>query len=430
MAHMLDFQLTNSEGIGRAVYCHGLDVPVLIAPKIYTEPLLTSQAFYYLEDLESIARLQVDSLETKDGMSDERSLERYSEYLVDNYLFAFSIKHPAYRLTTKVTRPKYWRNEGGLYRGYDGNNTGALALDILNDRSIKSIKSSDRSDRMDWADWCLAYNYTHGHLQEYVKSMKSVVETSVFVETDDHDLLGTGTVLLPLVRPNDGLLDYNQACRLEALDPRYVDIMKNHILVSSGIPDKGDYALSLEVVVTNRLRDPELLAYYFAGLREHTPIAQFRSFYNVLEYFFEHAPLALGRQARFEREQLACVIEWITAVWGIREFFNGLDDECLESLGTELVAANSQKIEPVDCRSDDSAVDLANRIYSVRCACVHSKATKRGKPTARFMPYSEDEKLIAHVVTVLQKLAVACIEKDSSEDTSATPTSRADAQTF
>src|SRR6478752_6295254 len=90
MPHMVDFQLTNSRGLGRVVYCQGLEVPVVILPTVHGEPLLTAQAFYYLEELECIARMSTDAISANCQVIDSE-LARRCEYIIDNYLFAYSV---------------------------------------------------------------------------------------------------------------------------------------------------------------------------------------------------------------------------------------------------------------------------------------------------------------------------------------------------
>jgi len=78
--------------------------------------------------------------------------------------------------------------------------------------------------------------------------------------------------------------------------------------VSRGVASASNFEIPQEELVVTMYHDPSLLSYYFCALRDHSPISQFKNFYNVLEYFFEDAPNILGITARKESEQLEAMI--------------------------------------------------------------------------------------------------------------------------
>ena len=80
MAINLRLQLSEGKGLGKALVFHGLDFNVVVHPTIHGEPLLTSQAFYYLDEMESVAEIRFDN---PDDLLNTHELE----YIVDNYLF-------------------------------------------------------------------------------------------------------------------------------------------------------------------------------------------------------------------------------------------------------------------------------------------------------------------------------------------------------
>jgi hypothetical protein len=412
MPHMLEFQLTNSRGLGQVIYCHGLETPVIIAPTVHGEPLLTAQAFYYLEELEAVARMSTDEISEEHHISEEH-LTRRCEYILDNYLFAYSVNHPESQLTTRVTDFKYWEYRGEPYRGYDQNHTKALALDGLNDETILSIENEDYSTKMAWADWCLITAYTNGIFSDYTRAMQQCIRKHVEVQTENHEYLGTGRHRLPLVTPSVGLLDYSQALGLDTIRKRDVVTDAGTVLVSRGHGGLGDFRLQLETVHITRSCNSDLLAYYFAGLRERVSIAQFRCFYNVLEYFFESAPKELGESASKEREQLSCVVRYVADAADITKFFDRVGDDYGAAIQEEIETASGQKIRSIGMEPCNIAVEVSRWIYDIRCACIHSKATRHGSLTARFVPFSNDENAVALAIPLLQWLAVRCIEKDS-----------------
>lgn len=413
MASMVDFQLTNSRGLGRVIYCHGLETPVIIAPQVQGEPLLTAQAFYYLEELESVARMCTDEI-AEEYQTDESHLARRCEYIIDNYLFAYSMKHPESQLSTKVTDFRYWKYDGELYRGYDHNHTKALALDWLNDDTIQSIKNEDYSTQIDWESWCLVSKYSDRAFSDYLQAMQQCIRKFVDIQTEAHEELGSGQFRLPLVLPGPGLLDHNQAMMLDVIGMHDVASGKDKLHVSRGGGSSGKFDLPLESIQTTTWRNSDLLAYYFAGVRERTPIAQFRSFYNVLEFFFESAPIELGESAPTERKQISCVLRLVTDADNIIEFFNHQGSEYQSAVRSEIQTSSGQTISPMRTTPGMVVEDASRWIYEIRCACIHSKATRRGAVSARFVPFSNDENAVALAVPLLQWLAVACIEREST----------------
>ena len=412
MAISYSYPLTNSKGLNRVVYFVGLEFTKVICPTNHWEPLLTTQAFYYLDQLESVVKIRFQNRDGLPQHNSDNELERKFEYVIDNYLFEFSKKYPNKRLSSKITEYKFWRNDGHTYLGYDMNDTLALALDTLNDGSIVDVKDDEHPNKEHWYDWCLISNYTNEFIEEYISSMKSVIAKRVEVETKDHDELGTGRFSLPLLRCRPGLLDYHQASMLEVIDGDHIDTKKQSIKVSRGFMSENDFELPLEVFFAQKKYDADLLSYYFAAVREHLPISRFRCFYNVLEYFFDAAPISLGEKAKSEREQLSCVVRWVSNSDIVREFIKSFGQGFVDMLERDLVSSNGVKIGAIKIASSDLAEQVSSWLYEIRCACVHSKKTRKGKTSLRLVPYSRDEELVELSIPLIQYLAISCIEKD------------------
>src|SRR5205823_1210634 len=49
--------------------------------------------------------------------------------------------------------------------------------------------------------------------------------------------------------------------------------------------------LEPEIIEVGNMYDPRLLDFYFAGLRSLSPVVEFKSYYNIIEYHFEDASL-------------------------------------------------------------------------------------------------------------------------------------------
>src|SRR5262245_21532940 len=125
--------LTNSRGVGRAIFFEGLEKPMVIAPALIDAPLLTAQPAYFLslQDCLAMIRFSDDEL---DYYKAHGTLEILLETVCDNYLFALSKTDPQLRLTSKV-QELVLRSDmtDQLHFGFDHHLTECLALDPLND---------------------------------------------------------------------------------------------------------------------------------------------------------------------------------------------------------------------------------------------------------------------------------------------------------
>ncbi len=148
-------QLADGEGLMSVVIFSGLSHSMIMRPAVYGDPTLTAQAFYYLEELGAVAELRFE-----DGQS--RPSNEAIEYLVDNYLFEYSKRHPDF----KVSRGKFWEDDArDYYVGVDQDHTLSLALDLRNDPHVKYIEAADPRDRVDLGDWNIGGELRHGALQ-------------------------------------------------------------------------------------------------------------------------------------------------------------------------------------------------------------------------------------------------------------------------
>jgi hypothetical protein len=412
MALNFEYSLTNSKGMKKVVSFDGLEFPIVIAPTLHGEPLLTAQAIYYLSQMESAVRIRFEQHDSVPKHASHKELERHFEYVIDNYLFEYSKAHPDDQLTSKITDLKYWRDNGHTYLGYDQNNTLALALDTLNDTSVIKVSNDDLPTKDHWNDWCLVSNYTSEYIDRYVNSMHSILGKTVKVETEDHDELGTGKFELPLVHVDDGLLTYYQACMLEVIQPHRLVIKNDAVLVSRGMKSDSDFSLPLKEIRASKYYDADLLSYYFAAVREHLPISKYRCYYNVLEYFFEEAPKALSETAKNEREQISCVARWVAQPGELLNFIKARGEFYIQAIENELETSSGVKIKSISISSLSLEKDISEWLYAIRCAIVHSKKTRKGNVEARLVPYSEDERIAELAVPIIQHLAILCIDRD------------------
>ncbi len=414
MAITYEYALTGAKGLSRVLYFEGLEFPIVITPTIHGKPLLTTQAYYYLEQLESVVRIRFENKETDNvpPHNSKKELERKFESIIDNYLFEFSKKYPALGITSKIVDFKYW-HDGYTYQGYDENLTLSLTLDTMNDTSIIDVNNEEFINKDHWYNWNLIANYTDEYIEKYISSMSHVIRKEADVTVDDHEELGTGNYHLSLLKPGKGLLNYHQACMLEVIAKYQLTLESENIYVSRGTSSDYNFYLPVETFKVDKLYDSDLLSYYFAGVREQLPISKFRCFYNVLEYLFEAVPVDLGRTARTEREQIFCVVQWVTTEAELTNFISScVADNYQGEIQKDLVSKSGVSITSLELNTGGAMSEVARWLYDIRCACMHSKKKYRGNASARLVPYSDDEDLVELAIPIIQKLSILCIEKD------------------
>ncbi len=413
MALIIKAQLSKSRGLAKVIVFHGLEFNIVVHPTIHGEPILTSQAFYYLEQLEAVAEIRFEN-------SDKRLADGRIEYLIDNYLFKYSTLHDESRMSTKVTEFKYWKDDyNDMYATYDQRNTKVLVLDKYNDESVLSIEPLDDEDNTDFCDWCLVKNYSDSIIDSYVSSMRKLVNKKILIKvlpTSERDgYFGK----IRMIECDEGLLDYHQAHSLDSrFDPRDIVPNQEDIILKAQYDNGNDVYLPVETVHLDKLYNPILLSYYFSGLKEINPLLSFIGFYNVLEYYFEEAPLLLGTKLKFERDQLECVVSWLVSHKMIYSFFNEKRNSFKAKVKEDIKTSSSVKIPGFDVdKSKNLVKDLSAWLYSIRCSVVHSKKSRKGKVVSIFEPYSDESQNIMPSIPIVKWLSIACIHKDIENST-------------
>lgn len=410
MALNIKCQLSESKGLDTAIYFTGLEHDVVIHPTIHGEPILTSQAFYYLEHLESVAEIRFEK--PSDQLPDNQI-----EYLIDNYLFMYSTIHDHSRMTTKVTEYKYWKNSiHNMYLRYDNTSTEALVLDEANDESVLEISSLESTDNTYFGDWCLVKNYSDDIINNYVLEMQTLIGKKIMIKvmpTADRDgYMGK----IRLLECSDGLIDYHQAQYLDyRINSREIKPHDPFITLPKTSENGREFELPIETITSCNLYNPLLLSYYFSGLKESNPLLSFVGFYNVIEYYFEEAPILLSQKALYEKEQLKCVVELLVSGMDICKFIKKQSSKSQSIISANIETSSKIEIEALDIKTKGAVVEnLATWLYSIRCAVVHSKKTRRGKETAIFEPYSQQAENVKIALPLMKWLSIKCIEKDYS----------------
>ncbi|WP_462174531.1 hypothetical protein [Pseudoalteromonas gelatinilytica] len=403
MALTISFQLSNSKGLGKIISFKGLGHELTIHPTIHGEPLLTSQAFYYLNTLDCIAFLKI---KTKEGSLHQEQIE----YLIDNYLFEYSTKNLKSRITTKVDEFLYWKDPAyNLYHHYDQANTGALVVDKNNDPTVIDIQPID-NDKVCFSDWCIPKNYTGSIIADYVEKMHSLLDEKVmlFMEPNEHQhgYIGKKRIF----KCGYGLLDLYQAEKLDNIGN--IKDSDNEFVLKSTYSADYDVYIPIERVDCDKLYNPLLLSFYFSGLNDKNPLNSFVGYYNVLEYYFEEAPIILSTKVYLEKDQLECVVKLIADHNEIFSFINSLEPRVKTQLFQPITTSSSVSINRFKRGSPNYIKAVSAWLYDIRCAVVHSKKTRKGKTTPIFEPYSVEANNIKVALPIVRWLAIQCIIKD------------------
>jgi len=415
MALSFDSTLTNAKGISKVILFKGLSHPIVLTPCIIGEPVFTAQPFYFLNEMDCVMRIRFE--DPQNDMPEHETSEELNDFienLIDNYLFEYSKKYPDSKVTSKITIFSYWKdNLDNPYFLCDRMNVQYLVLDILNDESIKSCVDSE--DGFGFDDWFLLKNYREYNFEEYIDSLRKLFKKQVLVEVEDNRALGTGKFKLSVVKANPTMLTYHQARMFEVVSTKNFKEEKEFYAVNRGIPSKDNFRVEQEVIEATNYHDKELLAYFFSAIRDKSPLTQFRNLYNILEFFFEEAPQRIGASARFERDMIEAVFVWAIPGSELIDFLNQLDPEILDAITSTQTTSSGIDIQGINLSSANIIREVSNRVYEIRNACMHSKKTRKGNPTPRFVPTTKEEDILKNEFWLMHWLAVKVIEKDTEE---------------
>jgi hypothetical protein len=408
MAHNALLQLSGIEGIGRLILFEGLKYAVLVKPTVYGNPVLTAQAIYYLEQMESVAHVRHEQELSPSEL----------EYILDNYLFEFAKQHPDTRMTFRITEGKFWEDDGSsMYNSADQLLTLTLVLDQLNDPSVLQINALDPADSIDLNHWDIGANYAEAALAEYVENISVLLKKKVVVKVLPSEGRDGYFGKLKVVEPQAPYIDAFQAAALEDIDPHSLRANCNKdVPASFRLLDSQTYGceteLAVETIIATKYYTPILLSHFFSGVKEMNPLKAYLAYYNVLEYYFEEAPARLSRHARTELEQLKCVIELLTTEADVAAKLTSAPVDIRSAITSPLVPSVGPAIPGVDLALPSLRSEFGRWLYNIRCAVVHSKKTRRGAPVSSFEPYTAASKSVSLGIHIVRWLAILCIEKD------------------
>ena len=109
---------------------------------------------------------------------------------------------------------------------------------------------------------------------------------------------------------------------------------------------------------------------------------------------------------------ISCVVRYFAASFPLETLFKSKGTNYLDEIQKELISSTGVKIKALNISPLDLKQNLSNWLYDIRCAIVHSKKTRKGNVESRFVPYSNDEKIVELAVPIIQQLAILCIEQD------------------
>lgn len=399
MARIVIQHIEGSTALGCVVRFTGLSHDMLLHPIMMGEPLLTAQAFYYLDDLHVVAKLRFEKPE--DEMSDDEI-----EYVVDNYLFEYSLIHDGQNWCSKTDRFRFWLDDPSeFYLDVDNRNTQSLVLDCDNDPEVQYVVPATMTS-LDLSDWDIGRNCVTDRLNSYMSELSELMEAKVSTRIlpNEHRLGYCGK--LRVIKPGFGLLDFNQALKLQDICIRSINEQTTVVSIGPSCSEHCQPEIPVEHVRAQRRYIPVLLSHYFSGLKEVNPMKAFLGFYNVLEYFFEERPVRPTRGRVSELQQLTELMQHLFDDHSLRSLLNQSAEAELERMSSDMPTSSGISIKALDL-SCDLCTEVPRYFYELRCAVVHSKKTRNGRATASFEPYSTSSTVLQCVIPTIRRIAAA-----------------------
>lgn len=433
--------LTNSEGLGKVLQFDGLGLKITVLPTIETlgEPTLTKQAVYFLEDVEAAAKVRLEEDLVLCKWLKEHQRDAVIVYILDNYLFMYSVLNDESKITSKVAKGKFLdtKIKDRFILG-DKGNVEYLAVDTLNDESILSCKDQADPKFSFEGDWRLFNNYFMEIYDRYLEEIENVSQRKVVLKTRQSE------EVLPILRFLKKPYKYAELVQIsnyiDYVDPTDKDL-KNGIY-ESPFPN---FSIPMQHVFAEDFYNKYLLDMYFAGLRERSPTVQFKQFYNIIEYVFEDATVeecrkhlpediaksvvdlsdwenwrsSLDKGFRYnknklkaEETQLRIAINMFVEKKEFTEKIMSFDSEKRKHFLKPASLTKEVKIPPLNL-SDNRLLDrYSNRVYLIRNCVIHTKRTTHGKRVPAILPFSEEEIFLEKEIPLLKFVAQKVIQRE------------------
>jgi hypothetical protein len=198
---------------------------------------------------------------------------------------------------------------------------------------------------------------------------------------------------------------------------------------------KVDLAEELQYPKTE-FDDAPLSLYWYARSASGMPLLQFLAFYQVIEFYFPTysqaeaqrklkailkdptfrgdrdadigkllSSIQISRSGAFgdERAQLRATLAECLDPDGLRSFLEA-DSERKEFYASKGKGPQFHKI-PLVNPTADLRVDVANRIYDIRCKIVHSKGDSRNSEVELLLPFSREAEQLSFDIELVQYVA-------------------------
>jgi len=271
-SYHLTFWLTHSKGFKTIIKFTGLDCPFRIIPSLPSQlNFFTRQPYYFLEDIEAIGCLDFPygwNKDPKDTMA-----------IADNYLFQYSLRNPESRLTARSY-------EAAPYQPWKvDENKEYLRVD---------------NDHIEFREPSLISEMESHELVFFYRQRSEVgVDGEVIRPFNElYEVCREGFEKFLESKSSEGKIRLNSvpyaAGELEAFF--FIDLPHNtskeevvEIFKSYGI-DESKF-LPFEFIECHEKYNQTLLEFYFAALRDVSPLTEFKNYYNIIEYFFEEAAI-------------------------------------------------------------------------------------------------------------------------------------------
>src|ERR1035438_565437 len=235
----------------------------------------------------------------------------------------------------------------------------------------------DPVDNVDLNDWNIGVNYARALLAEYVENISTLLRKKVDVKVLPSEERDGYFGKFRVVKPQAPYIDFFQAAALEDIDPLSLatsstdDVPARFRLLSSETYG-CEAELDIEEIIATKYHTPLLLSHFFSGAKEMNPLKAYLAYYNVLEYYFEEAPVLLSKVARTELEQLKCVMELLTTEADIAAKLTSNPPDARSLITSPLLPSVGPAIAGVDLAQPSLRGEFARWLYDIRCAIVHS----------------------------------------------------------
>jgi len=372
----------------RAYWLRGLSHRVLLSPNYYasTNALLTRPPYYVKSSLPLGAMSYIDSFPSPTaGMSGENYYKTVAftddlAWEMNSYLFELT-KHINDQENQHTRLPRYIVNQANNipYHGTHLTDDCRVAVTPYASKIIETIH------------------------EQYVANLSAQLQQ---LNPSHIDITNNAqTMLTDEICTHQDFVNETHTIFLEALTSDSPNLIKSSQLIGG-----------IEVIDCPRLYHPILLSFYLAALRsygmntEGTRLAEFKNYYNVLEYYM----LSDGRA------ELQRVIEKKVGKGNLAKIVSRIK----KNFSQQTVIAQpfykeedffGQRLAKIVPSKRGLSTDIAERLYAKRNAVMHSKKMRNGLPSTSINP-SIKETTIEFEVVLLRAIAEHIISKAKITD--------------